>query len=102
VPAIDAPAITKPLAARGGYVEARVRVRPGLFVAARADHIWFSAIRTSIGDMTWDANVSRVELGLGYTIRRGLLLKSSVLSHWRDGGEIRRDTLVGVQLSFWL
>ncbi|MCX6546166.1 MAG: hypothetical protein NTV05_17370 [Acidobacteria bacterium] len=102
VPAIDSPAITKPLAAHGGYVEGRVRVRPGLFVAARADRIWFSSIRTSTGDMTWDADVSRVELGLGYTIRRGLLLKSSVLSHWRDGGQIRRDTLVGVQLSFWL
>lgn len=102
VPPIDAPAITHPLAARAGYIEARVRVRPGLYVAARGDRIWFSSIRTSSGDMTWDADVSRLELGVGYTIRRGMLVKSSVLSHWRDGGRIRRDTLIGVQLLFWL
>jgi hypothetical protein len=102
VPPIDAPLITQPLAARGGYVEARFRLRPRLYLAARGDRIWFSSIRTSSGDMTWDADVSRLELGMGYTIRRGLLLKSSVLSHWRDGGQIRRDTLVGVQLLFWL
>ena len=102
VPPIDAPLITQPLAARGRYVEARFRLRPRLYLAARADRIWFSSIRTSAGDMTWDADVSRLELGVGYTIRRGLLLKSSVLSHWRDGGQIRRDTLVGVQRLFWL
>ena len=102
VPPIDAPAITQPLAARGGYVESRIRLLPALYVAARVDRIWFSSIYTSLGATTWDADVSRVELGVGYTIRRGLLLKSSVLSHWRDGGQIRRDTLVGVQLLFWL
>ena len=77
-------------------------MRPRLYVAARADRIWFSSILTSSGDMTWDADVARLELGVGYTIRRGLLVKSSVLGHWRDGGRIRRDTLVGVQLLFWL
>jgi hypothetical protein len=102
VPPIDAPAITQPLSARAGYIEARVRVRPRLYVAARADRIWFSSILTSSGDMTWDADVARLELGAGYTIRRGLLVKLSVLSHWRDGGRIRRDTLAGVQLLFWL
>ncbi|MEI6669538.1 MAG: hypothetical protein WCP29_15415 [Acidobacteriota bacterium] len=102
VPPLDAPAITDPLGVRAAYVETRVRLRPGLYVAARADRLWFSSIRTSSGETTWDADVSRVEVGLGYTIRRGLLLKSSVLSHWRDGGRIRRDTLAGIQLLFWL
>ena len=102
VPPIDAPVITQPLAARAGYIEARFRVRPRFYVAARGDRIWFSSILTSSGDMTWDADVSRLELGVGYTIRRGLLVKSSVLSHWRDGGLIRRSTLAGVQLLFWL
>ena len=102
VPPIDRPAITEPLGARAAYVEAKLRVRPGLYVAARADRIWFSSIRTSFGDMTWDADVSRLEFGVGYTPRRGVLVKSSVLSHWRDGGAIRRDTQFGVQLSFWL
>jgi hypothetical protein len=102
VPPIDAPAITQPLAARGGYVESRIRLLPALYVAARVDRIWFSSIHTSLGDTTWDADVSRLELGVGYTIRRGLLLKSSVLSHWRDGGQIRHDTLAGIQLLFWL
>lgn len=101
LPPIDAPAITRPLAARAGYVEARLRVRPGLYVAARADRIWFSTIHSSYGDVTWDADVARFELGAGYTLRRGLVVKSSVLSHWRDGGLIRRDTQVGAQLLFW-
>ncbi len=102
LPSIGTPAITQPLAARTGYIEARVRVRPGLYLAARGDRIWFSSIRASSGDMTWDADVSRLECGLGYTIRRGVLVKSSVLSQWRDGGRIRRETQVAVQLVFWL
>jgi hypothetical protein len=102
IPAIDAPRITRPLRLLSGYVEARYRVLPRLYLAARADRIGFSSVASSTGPVTWDADVGRIEFGVGYTLRRGLLAKSSVLSHWRDGGKIRRATLVGVQLLVWM
>jgi hypothetical protein len=61
----------------------------------------FSAIRGSAGLSTWDANVSRVELGVGYTIRRGLLVKASVMDNRRAGGSLRRSRLAAVQALFW-
>jgi len=48
-----------------------------------------------------EADVSRLEYGVGITIRRGLLLKASVLSNWRDGGRVQRSHLGAVQALFW-
>ena len=101
LPAIDEPRIAGPLRSVTGYLETKVRLRPGLYVAARGDQIRFSRIRGSGEPTTWDANVSRVELGIGYTIRRGVLVKASLLNHWRDGGNIRRSRLAAVQALFW-
>ena len=101
LPALDEPRIIDPLGSRAWYLETKVRLRPGLYVAARGDRMTFSAIRGSAGFSTWDANVSRVELGVGYTIRRGLLVKASVMDNWRDGGGVRRSRLAAVQALFW-
>lgn len=101
LPGVAAPRIVDPLGSWAGYLETKVRLRPGLYVAARADWLRFSTINGSAGPATWDAGVSRLEMGVGYTIRRGLVLKASLLNNWRDGGAIRESHLAGVQALFW-
>jgi hypothetical protein len=101
VPAVGAPVIDTPLRALGTYVEGRYKVRPGLYVAARADHLGFSKVTGSLGPQTWDAPVTRIEVGGGYSIQRNLLLKLSCQHNTRDGGRVTRSTLGVVQLQFW-
>jgi len=101
VPALDSPQITDPLRVRSGYLEAKVRLFPRLYVAVRGDQMAFSSIAAPRGTEDWEADVSRLEYGIGYTIRRGLLVKASVLSNWREGGRVRRSNLGAVQALFW-
>lgn len=101
LPALDEPQIVDPLDSRAWYLEAKVRLCPGLYIAARGDRMTFSSLRGSAGVNTWDANVSRVELGVGYTVWRGLIMKASVMDNWRDGGSIRRSRLASVQALLW-
>jgi hypothetical protein len=101
LPPLDQPRIADPLAAVTGYLEAKIRLGPRLYVAARGDQLRFSTVRGTAGASTWDANVSRVECGVGYTIRRGLLVKASMMNNWRDGGSVRRDRLAAVSALFW-
>ncbi len=101
LPPLDQPRITDPLGAVTGYLEAKIRMGPRLYVAARGDQLRFSAIQGTAGAPTWEANVSRVEIGLGYTIRRGLLVKASMMNNWRDGGNVRQSRLAAVQALFW-
>jgi hypothetical protein len=101
LPAVGAPVINTPLRALGTYVEGRYKVRPGLYVAARADHLGFSEVTGSLGPQTWDAPVTRIEVGGGYSIQRNLLLKLSCQRNTRDGGRVTRSTLGAAQLQFW-
>jgi hypothetical protein len=101
IPPLDAPQIVDPLGSHAGYVEARYRLHPRLYAAVRGDVMRFTTIRGSSAAETWEADVSRAEYGVGFTIRRGLLLKTSVLSNWRDGGRVRMDHLGAVQLLIW-
>jgi hypothetical protein len=101
LPPLDQPRITDPLGAVTGYLEAKIRMGPRFYVAARGDQLRFSTIQGTAGAQTWDANVSRVEFGVGYTIRRGLLVKASMMNNWRDGGRVRRSGLAAVQVLFW-
>jgi hypothetical protein len=101
LPPLDAPQIRDALESRAGYVEAKIRLGPRLYAAVRGDQLRFSSIAGSSGTTTWDANVSRVEYGVGYTVRRGFVVKASGLSNWRDGGRVRASTLAAVQALFW-
>jgi hypothetical protein len=101
VPPLDAPRIVDPLGSRAGYLETKVRLHPRLYAAVRGDLMRFTAIEGSGGVETWEADVLRLEYGVGVTIHRGLLVKASVLSNWRDGGRVRTDHLGAVQLLFW-
>ena len=101
MPSLGSPAISGPLRAVATSVEGRYKIRPGLYVAARADHLGFSEIAGSREVGTWDAPVTRVEAGGGYSIQRNLLLKVSAQYDTRRGGRTRTARLAAGQLVFW-
>jgi hypothetical protein len=102
VPALEAPFIDSPLLALGLMLEARYKIMPGLYVAARADRLHFSSIETSHGALPWDAPVTRVEAGVGYSLHRYVLLKAIYQYNRRDGGFTRREAnLAAGQILVW-
>jgi hypothetical protein len=104
LPAVGAPAIDRPLGARGWYVEGRYRLTPRLFVAARTDRLTFSSLQGTLFDgnpVPWDAPVSRVEAGGGWYFRRNLVGRAVWQRNWRDGGRERHRSFVSGQLLFW-
>jgi hypothetical protein len=56
---------------------------------------------STLGTLTWDADVTRFELGAGYAPLRHLLLKASWQHNERDGGRVRRSDLVAGQVLLW-
>jgi len=101
IPALGAPVVDRPLTAMSTYVEGRYKLRPGLYVAGRFDHLGFSDVVGSDGPQTWDAPVTRVEVGAGYSLQRNLLLKFSCQRNTRDGGRVTNSTLAAAQLVYW-
>jgi hypothetical protein len=101
LPAVDPTLIEDPLDALGLYGEVRYKLRPGLYLAGRAERLAFSDIPTALGRSSWDAPVTRVEAGLGWTLRRHVLLKASWQHNWRDGGRVRENDLVAGQVVLW-
>jgi hypothetical protein len=102
LPVIDAPAIDLPLRAVSTLVEGRYKIRPGLYAAARLDHLGFSTITGSTRRDQWDAPVTRVELGGGFSLQRNLLLKLTFQHNTRAGGRVTRASLGAAQIVFWL
>ena len=102
IPTIRTPAIDEPLRALSTSVEGRYKIVPGLYAAARVEHLGFSDLVGSTSTLPWDAPVTRVEVGTGYSIQRNLLLKISYQHNTRDGGVLRRVENLGAgQLVFW-
>ena len=101
MPSLGSPSVSGPLRAVATSVEGRYKIRPGFYVAARADHLGFGEIAGSKVRATWDAPVTRVEAGGGYSIQRNLLLKVSAQLDRRNGGRTRRAHLVAGQIVFW-
>ena len=100
-PVLGQPAIVDPLRAAGTSIEGRYQLAPAFYVAARADHLGFSEITGSQGPLSWDAPVSRLEIGGGYSVMRNLVVKLSIQYNSRDGGRQRTDTLPAAQLVYW-
>ena len=83
-------------------LEGRYKIVPGLYAAARVEHLGFSDLVGSTSTLPWDAPVNRVEVGTGYSIQRNLLLKISYQHNTRDGGVLQRVENLGAgQLVFW-
>jgi hypothetical protein len=101
LPGVASPVINTPLRALSTYVEGRYKIRPGLYVAARADHLGFSDVVGSEGPQSWDAPVTRIEAGGGYSVQRNLVLKISVQRNTRDGGRVTSATLTSAQVVYW-
>jgi hypothetical protein len=102
VPTIRTPAIDEPLRALSTSVEGRYKIAPGLYAAARVEHLGFSDLVGSTSTLPWDAPVTRAEVGAGYSIQRNLVLKMSYQHNTRDGGVLRRVENLGAgQLVFW-
>jgi len=102
LPIVQAPALAQPLRAVSTSVEGRYRLRPGLYAAARYDHLGFSDVAGTSLTAPWDAPVSRVEAGAGYSIQRNLLLKVSYQHDSRDGGVLLKSAhMIAAQLVYW-
>jgi hypothetical protein len=101
LPAVRTPALPQ-LSAVSTAVEGRYKLRPGLYAAARLDHLGFSEVVGTKSTLPWDAPVNRAEVGVGYSLQRNLLLKISHQYNRRDGGKERRAAhLPAAQLVFW-
>jgi hypothetical protein len=105
IPQVQLPLLTDRLGSWGSFVEARYKIRPGLYTAARVDHLGFSRIAGTLFEgrpTTWDAPVSRVEVGAGYSVCRHLLLKVAVQRNWRTGVAFgARESVAGAQVLLW-
>lgn len=80
-------------------IEARYRLLPGLSAAARAGRLWFGQ---SPSGAAWDADVSRLEAGFGWSPSRPALVKVSYQYNRRPDGP-GRHTLhrAAVQALVW-
>ena len=57
---------------------------------------------SAVETVPWEAPVTRIEVGAGYSIMRNLLLKYSFQHDHRDGGVLQRiENMVAAQLVFW-
>jgi len=102
IPAVAAPLVPAPLRAVAVSAEGRYTFLPGMYAAARAEHLAFNRIAATGGRISeWDAPVTRVEVGGGYYLQRNLIARFSVQINRRDGGRIREATLPAVQLLYW-
>lgn len=101
LPSLDETRLDRPLDAVGLYGELRCKLRPGLHIAGRVERLDFERIDSRLGGQTWDAPVTRLEVGGGYALRRQLLLKASWQHNWRDGGRVRENDLVTAQVLLW-
>jgi hypothetical protein len=101
LPALEEPALTDALGAGSLSVEGRYTLAPGFYVAARADRLWFSTVSGTYGSAPWDADVSRLEAGAGYSLIRNVIIKGSYQYNRRDGGRVRRAHYGAAQLVLW-
>ena len=93
--------VTQPLRSSVGSVEGRYVFFPGIYAAARLEHLTFSRITASSVTLPWDAPVTRLEIGGGYSIRRNIVARGSWQFNQRDGGRIRTANFGAAQLLYW-
>ncbi len=104
VPTVDVPFIDSPLAAVGLFVEGQYKLRPGLYVAGRADHLGFSNITGTLAGgrpIPWDFPVTRFEVGGGYYVLRNMVAKVAYQHNWRENPLERRTRFVAAQMIYW-
>ena len=90
-----------PLRAFALGVEGRYTILPGIYAAARAEHLAFNRIQGTSRIDEWDAPLSRLEVGGGYYLQRNLIARLSVQVNRREGGRVRALVLPAAQLLYW-
>ena len=79
----------------------RYTLLPGIYAAARVEHLAFSRIAGTRRMVAWDAPVSRVEIGGGYYLQHNVVARVSWQHNSRDAGRTTQDSLVAAQLLYW-
>jgi hypothetical protein len=82
-------------------IEGRYTVAPGWYGAARVEHLGFNRVASATQNGTWEAPLTRVEVGGGYYLQRNVIIKSSLQFNRRDGGRVTSATLLAGQLLYW-
>lgn len=100
--AYDLPTIEPRLHALGTMLEGRYKLTPRIHAAARLDHLGFNTITGTIRTTTWEAPVTRWEVGGGYALQRNLQLRVAFQRNTRDGGRVRTLSALAAQLLYWL
>jgi hypothetical protein len=98
VPALDELSLT----AFSTSLEGRYKIAPGFYLAARWDHLAFSDIQTTQGLTSWEAPVTRLEVGGGYSLQRNLLFKMSYQYNTRATSRFGHVHVAAAQLVYWL
>lgn len=93
--------LPRAVSARAWWTEGRYRVAPGVDLAVRAERLTFSTLDGPARPATWEAPVARLEAGAAWLPVRPLTLKLALQHNRRDGGRIRRDTLMTTQVVYW-
>jgi hypothetical protein len=93
--------LADPIAGVASLIEGRYKIAPGLYVALRADRLDFSRIEGTRGLTEWEADTWRVETGVGYSVRRNILVKGAWQYNDRDGGRVRNDGMLAAQVLYW-
>ena len=102
LPIVNKPVLDLPLRAYSTSIEGRYKIMPGLYAAARFDHLTFSEVTGTTATLPWDAPVTRVEIGPGISLQRNLLLKLSYQDNTRDGGPLKQHAREGAfQFVYW-
>jgi hypothetical protein len=101
LPAFRAPYLSAPLWTGWMAVETRYKLFPGMYLAARLERLSFSSLSGATSTDTWDANVTRLEAGGGYSLGRNTLVKLSYQRNRRDSTWYPRQQLVSAQVVLW-
>jgi hypothetical protein len=104
VPFEEAPVDRAALSALGTWIEGRYRITPRLYAAVRLDRLGFSrldGLDATAASPTWDANVRRVETGIGLLLQRNVVWRTAVQWNTRSGGRVAERTFVASQVAWW-
>lgn len=104
LPAVAEPRLPRALRAVATTLEVSQRVHPRADVALRADWLQFSRVTGTLygGRATpWDADVSRVEVGIAYRLARHWSARVAYQHNWRHGSPSVDAGYPAVQLSAW-
>jgi hypothetical protein len=82
-------------------LESKYAFLPGAYAAVRAERLTFSRVTGTTGSATWEAPVTRVEVGGGYYLQRNLIARVSLQFNERPGGRVTSSRLAAAQLLFW-